>query len=365
MSNDKRWNAFLDYAASSTLHPKAREAIFKAIENWPISLDESLKIIDNAKELFAKLINASREEIALIPNITTSVVTVINSLPLSSKTGIVTNNLEFPSNRFTWQVASRYGYKVREVIFKGIIPDEGKIVKAISSDDYLIAISHVFYQSGYRVNLKELYEVSKAKDALLFVDAYQSVGAIRVNAKLTDFLVCGSGKWLMSIPGSGFLYVSRRIIDQLRPPYRGWMSTINPKDFSAESYIPSSTASKLESGFPAIIGYIAITEVMKEILNFGLYNVESRVLSLTQWLIDELNKFKLIDIITPSIPSKRAGIISFTGKFDIQKLYNFLYNNRIKVSKRDNLIRISIHYITNEEEIQLLINYLKEFFRRF
>lgn len=363
MRETRGWSAFLDYASTSILHPSARENINILLSEWPIPLDDSLKILNEAKKLFSRIIGSSPNEIALVPNVSHAVATVAYSLPPSVKRRIVTNNLEFPSNRFPWKILTRHGYEVYEIIFNNLKFDKDIFTNALSEKDYMVALSHIFYQNGYRVNLKEISNIVHSRGAYLFVDAYQSIGAISVKSEYTDFLATGSGKWLMSVPGAGFLYVNRNVIDKLNPPYMGWMGMEDPAMYEADIFVPSKTASKLEAGFPSIVSYAGVVGVLREITRIGISNIERRVLSLTGWLIDELKLLKNINVLTPTNPINRGGIVSFSINNNNKRLYDFLLANKVKLSLRKGMIRVSIHYITHEREIEILLSKIKEFLR--
>jgi len=353
--------AFLNYAASSRLHPAARRAIREALEAWPLSFEEEARVLREARVLFARLIGADPGEVALVPNVTAAISAVAYGLPLSPRRRVLTNSLEFPTNRFAWMTMERLGYRVEEVEMEGPLFDESRLLDSLSGDEALVALSHVFYQSGYRVDLDSIYPAVRASGSLLFLDAYQSVGVVRVSASQADFIATGSGKWLMSIPGSGFLYVRRGVLEGMRPPFMGWMSTEDPGDVEARVYRPAPDARRLEGGFPPILGYVGVNAVLREMLRTGIGEIERRVLSLTGWLIDELSRIRGVRVVTPSDPRRRAGIVSFAGDFDPRKMGEYLASRGIVVSVRGGMVRASVHYVTSEEEVEALLSAVREF----
>lgn len=354
---------YFDYARRGPLHPLAKKAIKDYIETDYITEDLDFKIIQDVRRKFSKLIGCSKEEISLIPNVSLAAAAVAYSLPFRGKYKILTNNLEFASNRFPWQVLQRFGYNITTLVFKEKI-DESKLIKFIDTDTELIAISHILYTSGYRVNIEEIYDVAKSFDAYLFLDAYQSIGAIEVKSHIADFIATGSGKWLLGLPGSGILYINRRLLNIIIPPFRGWFSQENINSYNSMTYIRAKNGRVMEAGYPPILGYVALNSILDEYLRIGIKNIERRISSLTSWLIDELNLIKNIKTITPDNPNRRGGIISINIGRNTYILYQYLVSKNYKLSIRDGNIRVSIHYYTSEDDILSFINDIKQFLKK-
>src|SRR6185369_9998242 len=97
----------------------------------------------------------------------------------------------------------------------------------------LVAISAVEFQSGLRTPFAELAALCHAHGAELSVDAVQACGAvpIDVGAMGIDYLACGSHKWMMGLPGAGFLYAAPGRVEALRPHVAGWLSHEDGLDF--------------------------------------------------------------------------------------------------------------------------------------
>jgi len=356
---------YFDYAKKGPLHPKAKEAMENYIR-FDIGIDEEeeVKILSEVRDLSAKLLGCRSDEIALVPSVSLAAASVAYSLPYRGKKRVITNNLEFGSNRFPWYIMSRFGYRVDVIKFDKVV-DEQKIIQSLSVDAELLAISHIFYSSGYRANITEIYDAVKAYDTYLFLDAYQSVGVVKVDAKHSDFIATGSGKWLLSTPGAGFLYVKKKILEKLIPPFQGWFSHKDIWSFSDIEYRRASSGRMLEAGYPPILDYISLHATLRELLKIGIDNIERRVRSLTTWIIDELALIKGVNLVTPRNPKKRGGIISFNIGKNTEKLYMYLLSRGYKLSLRLSNIRISVHYFTAEEDISSLITDIKTFISKY
>lgn len=177
---------------------------------------------DGGKPLFAKLIGAKKEEIALIKNTSTGINIAASVLhyPLGSK--IVTTDLEHPSVVYPWLRRSldvKVHY-VKNVNGKFLLDD---LEKAVDDKTVAVAVSHVEYVNGFRNNLHAISEIAHKHGAYLIVDAIQSAGAIPIDVKRddVDFLATACYKWLLSPPGAGYLYIKEELIEKFEPPFVG------------------------------------------------------------------------------------------------------------------------------------------------
>ena len=97
---------------------------------------------------------------------------------------------------------------------------------------------------------------------------------------------------------------------------------------------------------------------MDFLVEVGIESVERQALHLTDLLLDYLRESPYE--IRSSLESKhRSAIVSFSGK-ENQRLMERLKERRIVVSLRERGIRVSPHFYNTEEEIERLIEVLKE-----
>jgi selenocysteine lyase/cysteine desulfurase len=172
-----------------------------------------------------------------------------------------------------------------------------------------------------------------------------------------DFLTTACYKWLLSPPGAGYLYVKEELIEKFEPPFVGWASA-KPEVFETTDFWDiwnlrlSETASRFEVGSPSILSLLGAKEAMKIVMNFGIENVENRILKLTSHLIRSIKGLGL-KLQTPEESQCRSGIANF--RIDRAKeIAQALNKKGIIVSARANGIRVSPHFYNTEEEIDKL-----------
>ena len=205
---------YLNHAAQSPLPKPAVDAMRRYAEE----LSEYGCVVhqEDGKTTFAKLINASKDEVALVENTSIGLNIVANMLTYPSGSNIVTTDLEYPSVVYPWKnrkldVDVRY---VKNKAGKILLED---LEKTIDDKTVVIAISHVEYVNGFRFNLGAVSEIAHKHGAFVAVDAIQSLGALSVDAKRddVDFLTASCYKWMLGPPGIGYLYVRQDLLEKI------------------------------------------------------------------------------------------------------------------------------------------------------
>ena len=141
---------FLNHAGVSPLCIPVSEAIQGYLKN-KVSGEEEDFDVDSARKLFAQLINASSEEVALVPNTSTGLSIAANLLKYPRSSNVVTTDLEFPSVVYPWlRIKMISNLEIRYVKnIKGRLRLED-FEKAVNDDTVAVVISHVEYGNGFK-----------------------------------------------------------------------------------------------------------------------------------------------------------------------------------------------------------------------
>lgn len=353
---------FLNHAATSPLPKPTVQAMQKFAKEFS-ETGTMRGDPDEPKKLFARLVGATKDEIAFVTNTSTGLNIIAHMLDYLSDSNIVTTDLEYPSVVYPW-LGRRLGVEVRYV--KNV---DGKILlddveKAVDDDTVALAVSHVEYANGFRHDLRSLAEIAHEHGAYLIVDAIQSAGAISIDVKRddVDFLTAGCYKWLLGPAGAGFLYVRKELIEKFEPPFIGWAS-VKPEVFDTIDFWDiwtlklSETASRFEVGWSSVYSFVGAAASLHILLDVGISNIEKRVLALTARLIKAV-KDRGLRLQTPEEPECRSGIVNFLIDKSERRVKR-LNKKGIMVSARAHGIRVSPHFYNTEEEIDHLIEELK------
>lgn len=324
---------------------------------------------EESKGEAGKLINAERDEIALIRSTTEGLSTAAEMIDWGDGNNVIVNDLEFVSNVIPWSVLKDSGVEVRVVENqKGRLPIS-EFEKKIDDKTKVLAISSTQECNGFRCDLEEMGRLCEDHDTLFVVDAIQQVGAIHLDVKKAkvDILAAGGHKWLLSPYGLGIFYVNKRRMKEFEPILAGWhnvtlrggmdiLSSIGSSDWtpiqdwivrrdSAECFTSKSV--DVNPGVPALWASIQF------INKIGVENIEKRIFKLNDLLIENLpNNVK---VISPLEKEHRSGITTLeTGnnKEIVKKLKEKnVIVSEIYAGSGIGGVRLSINFYNTEEDI--------------
>jgi kynureninase len=134
----------------------------------------------------------------------------------------------------------------------------GRLLDAVSPSTTVLSISHALFESGWLQDLPALAAGlrSRAPDALLLLDAYQTAGTVPIDAAaLGDHVaVTAAGhKQLRSGTGAGFLYLPRRWLRTLTPRRTGWWGHAAPFSFEKGPARHADDGTRFRTGTPTVM----------------------------------------------------------------------------------------------------------------
>jgi kynureninase len=224
----------------------------------------------------------------------------------------------------------------------------------------LVPFSHVLFKSGFLQNAKAITQRAHEVGAMVVLDAYQSAGTVPFNVRElnVDFATGGSVKWLCGGPGAGYLYVRPDLQSQLEPKTTGWMAHEHPFAFETElHYAPNIT--RFLHGSPAIPALYAAQSGYKIINEIGVEKIREKSVRQTTRLI-ELAEEAGFTVTSPKNSTDRGGTIT-VGHEEAAALTKELIRREFIVDYRPGAgVRISPHFYTKDEELELVINEMKK-----
>jgi cysteine desulfurase / selenocysteine lyase len=336
-----------------------------------------------ARPQIAKLINAGDDDVALVESTTHGLNLIADAIPLERGDRVLLCDLEFLEVALPWiQKRREIGFEIDVVRSRSGTISVEEIEPMIGPRTRVLAISSVQWSNGFRCDLDAISGLCRDSNVFLIVDAIQQIGAIPLDVQRTpvDALACGGHKWLLSPFGCGFLYLSPEFRAKVKPPLAGYLSVAEPENgwdtyFETPSITPVNdyefvdNARSWETGGTANYpGAIALAEGVALINEIRIENVAEHVLSLTDQLIDSLQR-EQIKIVTPTERRYRSGIVTLTldTPDDNAALLAFLQQRKVLVSLRytSNVggIRVACHLFNNRDDMGRLVELTAEFAR--
>jgi selenocysteine lyase/cysteine desulfurase len=312
-----------------------------------------LGTMGDLRERIVKLINAaSVDEIVLMPNTATGINTVAASLPLRPGDNVLVLDGDYPANIYPWQQLAYKGVLTKVVPQHQGGLDIERLVARIDKRTRVIALSTVMFATGFRNDLATVGQICKERGIFFAVDAIQSLGAfpMDVQALNIDFLAAGSQKWLLSAPGSGFLYVRKERLDELEPgAYVGAGSVVDFMNYLDYNLTAPPTADRFNLGTPNILGALALHASISLIQEVGIERVAQQITVLVDALINDLTE-RGYDLAASTAPEHRAGIV-VAQMPDAPAVCARLEEAGIIATPRGAGVRFAPHFYNTLEEI--------------
>jgi len=176
-------NAVMGCAPQSTLDTM-KEYIDALVEHmsggrqWAFNVEEGKGALDNALDLFAKVIGAKREEVLGIPNASTGMNVIMSMLPIEKGDNIVSTDLAFPMGAALVQKEVEKGAEARWLPSEKGVVDVAAFEKAIDDNTAVVYIDQPSWFNGYLFDIDAIADITHDHGAYLVVDATQSMGAI-------------------------------------------------------------------------------------------------------------------------------------------------------------------------------------------
>jgi kynureninase len=286
-------------------------------------------------------------------------------LPLpenSKRRKIVYSELNFPSVMYVYEAHARaHGLQIVKVKSDdGMTVPTERMLSAIDEETLLVPISHVLYKSAFLQDARAITERAHQVGAMVVLDTYQSAGTVPFSVKdlRVDFATGGSVKWLCGGPGAGYLYVRPDLIEQLEPKTTGWMAHEEPFAFESELRYARNIRRFLH-GSPAIPALYAAESGYKIINEIGVAAIREKSTRQTEALI-ELAEAAGFRVTSPQNPAQRGGTITVWDD-NAAAMTKELIRREFIVDYRPGAgVRISPHFYTKDEELELVIAEMKK-----
>lgn len=281
--------------------------------------------------------------------------------PNPKRNKIVYSELNFPSVMYVYEAHARNGNLRIETVKSddGITVPLERMLAAIDEETLLVPFSHVLFKSAFLQDAKAITERAHEVGAMVVLDVYQSAGTVPFSVKDldVDFATGGSVKWLCGGPGAGYLYVRPDLRATLRPKTTGWMAHEQPFAFDTDLRYASGIARFLH-GSPAIPALYAAQSGYQIINEIGVDNIREKSVRQTSLLIN-LAQEAGFTVTSPKSSSQRGGTISLTHEHAAAITSELLGREFIVDFRPGAGVRISPHFYTTDEELELVIDEMK------
>jgi selenocysteine lyase/cysteine desulfurase len=326
--------------------------------NWDVWVMKN----ESVRNLTAQLLHAAPDEIAVTASVSAGLNALASALNFGGpRNKVVVSDFEFPTNAQIWHAQEPRGAKVVHVprAADGYIPAE-MFEKAIDEQTQLVAITHVCFRNGAKLDIPGIVRIARAKGAMVLLDCYQSVGSLDIDVKKldVDFAVGGMLKYLLGTAGIGFLYARDACVKSLVPTNSGWFAQANITAMDITANRPAPNARRFEAGTPPVVNCYAAEAGLKLLLKVGTEAIGKRNLALTRRCMKRLEEIGWPSV-TPSQDERRGATVAVPSR-DAGRLSAELMKHDIVTSHRDDNVRASFHFYNNDDDVESFIAAMKE-----
>jgi selenocysteine lyase/cysteine desulfurase len=350
---------YINSCSQGALSDSVRAAYQQYLEDWDdkgAPWEYWVERQEAARAVFAKLVNAGSDEIAVTTSLSAGVSALASGLRFTRRSKVVLTDWEFPTIGQIWHAQEARGARVAHVpaAADGTIPIE-HFERVIDDDTLIVSITYVCYRNGAMIDVPAVVELAHERGALVLLDSFQAIGSLPVDvAELgVDFLGAGVLKYLLGSAGLGFFFCRRDLVEKVWPTQTGWFADQNIFEMDHTDYSPAHNAARFQSGtppVPAIYAGIAGIELMQEL---GIRETREHVQALNAHLLDGLDEMGAT-MVTPRPPEQRGALICVKST-DARALVAALDSEAIVTSDRDDNLRISAHCYNTVEDIDTVL----------
>ncbi|MDC3953610.1 aminotransferase class V-fold PLP-dependent enzyme [Polyangium jinanense] len=365
---------YCNHAAISPPSWPVRRAMQNAIADWGKRGSQAFGTYgaqrSRLREKIARLVGASAEEIAFVPNTSSGVTAIALSFPWKRGDRVILFEGEFPANVTPWLRAGEL-FGVTPVFLplsdfqesdeRGL----GRLAEELAKGARLVAVSAVQFRTGLRMPLGEMARLCHTHGAELFVDGIQATGAVPVDVRALgiDYWASGGHKWLMGPEGTGMLYVRKERVEALEPYVAGWLSHEDAVRFLLEG--PGhmrydrplkKRADVFEVGCINAIGLVGLEAAVDVVDELGVEKIYAHVV---RW--GDAVEAGLVERGFTSLraaeANRRSGILAVLPPKDIDvvALHRALLGRGISTAIPDGVLRFSPHWPNNVDEAEQVL----------
>jgi selenocysteine lyase/cysteine desulfurase len=234
----------------------------------------------------------------------------------------------------------------------------------INEETLLISACHGYYQTGFKQDLAEIVRLARKAGALVYVDAYQTLGTCRVDVKELDldFLASGNLKFLMGIPGIAFLYVKPSLVETLQPTVTGWFGRSEPFSFDPKGLTWAQGARRFDTGTPPIMEAYVARAGMDALAGIGMDAIQRWTEELSRALL-EGGEARDLRLLGTTDPYQKAPTTAFLVPGDSYAVEAELRARGVLASARGPAIRLAHHFYSTLEDVEMALDALAEVLR--
>jgi selenocysteine lyase/cysteine desulfurase len=315
------------------------------------------------RQAVAKLLGVAPELVAVTDSATQGLMLLVGGLDWRPGDEVLLPEHTFPANLFPWLSLERRGVVVRRVN-EGLGDGVRSFAEGISANTRVVSVDWVSYSTGRRRDLAALGELCRERGVLLAVDATQGIGGLAFDLAATpvDLLACAGYKWLLGPYGVGFAVLAPALVEQLAPINISWQAVVGAEDFNrladCELELVAEARRFDRNEAASFFNLAGATASLRYLSEVGPAAVEEHVGRLQDRLLMRLPPD--YSVVSSLAPGERSNILSIAAgdPAATAAAHRRLAAAGVRLSLRQDALRIAPHLYNSEEEIDAVVELL-------
>lgn len=335
--------------------------------------------VHKARHEVRNFINAKEDdEIIFTRNTTEGINLIANSLGLKKGDEVIISDKEHNSNLIPWlKLKNKIGIKL---IISATNEDGtfnlNNFKDCFTRKTKLVSVIHTSNIDGVTNPIKEIAKITHSHNALILVDAAQSIPHHEIDVRDLDVdFLAFSGHKMTGPTGTGVLYGKKQLLEKLEQFMVGGETVL---DSTYTSYKMEKIPNRFEAGLQDYAGIIGLGEACRYLKKIGLNNIAKHEIKLNKIITEILQDEDKIKILGPIEPEARSGIFSFIIKgMDIHHVSKILDSSKkimtrsgahcvhswFNKHKMQGSVRASLYFYNTEEEAKIFAEEVKKIAR--
>ncbi len=313
----------------------------------------------------AQYLGVDSASLSFWTNTTQAINVVAGSVDWQAGDEVVVNAGDFPSNVLPW-----LRLRDRGVVVRAAGPEAGRlpleaVAAQVTDRTRLVALSHVMYQTGYRVDLDALGRFLHQRGILLSVDGIQALGLMRPPLTHVDFYMGASFKHLLGPRGLGLLYVRPDVAQRLTPAMVGYASVALDMDEPGAladlaqgrtSLRYRDRAGRFQLAHVNTEGLGALADLLMFFDALGWDAITDRVQRLAGLALEGLGGVSGVQLVTPTNDAERLSLAVFrVDGWDARAAVDRLAEQHIVCAAREGAVRAAFHVYNDASDVERLV----------
>ena len=334
------------------------------------------------RQEIAIALGTTADTISLTENVTVGCNIPLWGLPWQSGDRILIGDCEHPGVMAAVQeIARRYDLKVSTCGLSDLLQGADPVAviqQGLQPNTRLVIISHILWNTGQLLPLKEIVEAchANAPHTRVLVDAAQSVGSLPLDKPGwqlpetgVDFYAFTGHKWWCGPAGAGGLYVRPEVLEETAPTFIGWRG-IDVDEFGKPvGWTPDGRRFEVATSDYGLWG--ALRQSMELQAEWGTSAERyERICRLSERLWQGLSAIASVECLLKDAPPP-SGLVSFqlvdadkqpkvelqsemVKQFEQEKIY-------LRTLESPKCVRACVHYLSEVTEVDNLVRRVKQF----